>query len=50
MLYVNFTVTTKEKFIENTQKKVRKEPKHNTKQSYQTTGKREKKGAERRKE
>ena len=31
MLYVNLTVTTKQKFTVNTQKKVKKESKNNTK-------------------
>lgn len=36
MRYVTLTVTTEQKLIVNTQKKVRKESKHNTKGSYQT--------------
>ena len=37
--YVNLTVTTRKKFIVNTQKKIRKESKHNTKENHQNTRK-----------
>ena len=36
MTYVNLTVPTKQKLIVNTQKKMRKEPKHNMKENHQT--------------
>ena len=35
MLYINFMVTTKKKYIVNTQKNMRKESKHNTKENNQ---------------
>lgn len=43
MLHVNLRVTTKQKFIVNTQKKVRKQPKHSTKEGHHTTKEEKKK-------
>ena len=47
MLYVNHTVTTKQKPIVDTKIKMRKEPKYNTKESHQTVREEKKKETER---
>ena len=39
ILYVNFTVTTRKKFIVNTKKKMKTESKHTTKEYHQNTRK-----------
>ena len=39
ILYVNFTVTTRKKFIVNTKKKIKTESKHTTKEYHQNTRK-----------
>lgn len=50
MLYVNLMVTTKKKVIVNTQKQMRKEAKHNSKESQQSTRNERKRGRKEQKE
>ena len=47
MLFMKLLVTTKKKFTVNTQKKMRKESKYNTKENHQTRRGKEKKGKKR---